>query len=104
MRGLFEPEALPDRIVEWAARGVSEKRLRKGSDVVMKIAAIQGDIDRRMAETIFSVSDRGARNVISDLVKASALAPTDAHVYKLSMNSELALDWMPGLIPPKPVG
>jgi Fic family protein len=104
MRGLFEPEVLTDRIVEWAARGVSEKRLRKGSDVVMKIAAIQGHIDRRVTETILNVSDRGACNVLSDLVKASALAPTDGHVYKLSMNSELALGWMPGLIPPKPVG
>ncbi len=104
MRGLFEPETLTDRIVEWAARGVSEKKLRKGSDKVMKIAAIQGDIDRKMVETILNVSDRGARNVISDLVKTNALVPTDEHVYKLSMNSELALDWMPKLIPPKPVG
>lgn len=104
MRGLFEPEALTDRIVEWAARGVSEKKLRRGSDKVMKIAAIQGNIDRKMVETILNVSDRGARNVISDLVKTSALVPTDEHIYKLSMNSELALDWMPKLIPPKPMG
>lgn len=104
MRGLFEPEALTGRIEEWAVRGVSKKKLRKGSDIVMKFAAIQGNINRRTVETILNVSDRGARNVISDLVRANALVPTDGYDYNLSMNSELALDWMPSLIPPRPVG
>ncbi|MGX9353491.1 Fic family protein (plasmid) [Shimia sp. W99] len=101
MSDLFEPVKLRQRITEWAERKVADKTLRKGSDRVMRIAALEGTIERGFVPELLGVSDRAARMVTKELEKAGALTSTSPkEPLRLSMNSELALEWMPKLIPP----
>ena len=99
MRKLMEPGKLHARILAWAR---SESTLPKQSETVLKAVLNTGEIERGGVPALLGVTDRQARRITADLIKAGVLkSDSDRAPLRLAFPARLAEHWMPKLFPPE---
>jgi Fic family protein len=100
MSDLLEPDALLRRMEIYVAEEVQAKRLPRGSIMVLREAALIGEVDRGRVPSLTGYEERAARKVTSALIDRGMLvSPTSRASLRLGFPSEVAERWFPRLYP-----
>lgn len=100
MGELLEPEALLRRMEIHVEEEVRAKRLPRGSFMVLREAALAGEVERSDVSMLTGYEERAARMVTSALVKRGMLV-TGSHraPLKLGFPADVVERWLPKLYP-----
>ncbi len=100
MSELLEPEEMLRRMEIHVEEEVRAKRLPKGSFMVLREAALAGQVDRGKVPMLTGYEERAARMVTSALVTRGMLTATSHRApLRLAFPSDVAERWFPRLYP-----
>lgn len=100
MSELLEPEALLRRMEIHVEEEVRAKRLPKGSFMVLREAALAGEVERSRVQMLTGYEERAARMVTSALVDRGMLvAASHRAPLRLGFPADVAERWFPRLYP-----
>lgn len=101
MAELLEPEELLRRMEIHLEEEIRAKRLPKGSFMVLREAALAGEVERSKVPMLTGYEERAARKVTSELVKSGMLKATSTRApLRLAFPASIAERWFPRLYPP----
>jgi Fic family protein len=105
MEGLLDPAALLRRIEIHVEEEVRAKRLEKGSFMVLREAALAGQVERTKIPMLTNYEERAARKVTSALIKRGMLAAANHRApLRLAFPADATERWFPLLYPNLPEG
>ncbi len=100
MDGLLEPEALLQRMERHVEEEVRAKRLPRGSFLVLREAALNGEVERGRIPALTGYEERAARMVTAALIDRGMLvSPTSRAPLRLGFPADVAESWFPRLYP-----
>ena len=100
MSELLEPETLLRRIEIYVEEEIRAKRLPKGSFMVLREAALAGEVERSRAQMLTGYEERAARAVTSALADRGLLFATSHRApLRLGFPSDVVERWFPRLYP-----
>lgn len=100
MAELLEPQDLLIRMEVHVEEEVRAKRLPRGSFMVLREAALAGEVERRKIPMLTGYEERGARLVTAALVERGLLvAASHRAPLRLAFPSDVAERWFPRLYP-----
>jgi Fic family protein len=100
MDGLLEPEVLLQRMERHVDEEVRSKRLPRGSFLVLREAALNGEVERGRVATLTGYEERAARKVTAALIDRGMLvSPTSRSPLRLGFPADVAEAWFPRLYP-----
>jgi Fic family protein len=100
MSDLLEPEVLLRRIEQHVDEEVRAKRLPRGSFMVLREAALSGEVERGRVPSLTGYEERAARMVTSALVDRGILVSASNRApLRLGFPVEVAERWFPRLYP-----
>lgn len=100
MSDLLEPEVLLRRIEHHIDEEVRAKRLPRGSFMVLREAAISGEVERGRIPSLTGYEERAARMVTAALVDRGMLISTSSRApLRLGFPVDVAERWFPRLYP-----
>jgi Fic family protein len=100
MDGLLEPEALLQRMERHIDEEVRAKRLPRGSFLVLREAALNGEVERGKVPALTGYEERAARMVTAALIDRGMLvSPTSRAPLRLGFPADVAENWFPRLYP-----
>lgn len=101
MADLLEPEALLRRMEIHIEEEIRARRLPKASFVVLREAALSGEVERGRAQQLTGYEERAARMVTSALLDRGLLTAAGPRApLKLGFPLDVAERWLPRLYPP----
>ena len=101
MSDMLDPEALLRRMEIHVEEEVRAKRLPKGSFMVLREAALAGEVERSRIQMLTGYEERAARMVTSTLVdRGMLLAPSHRAPLRLAFPADVVERWFPRLYPP----
>ena len=101
MAELLEPEELLRRMEIHLEEEIRAKRLPKGSFMVLREAALAGEVERSKVPMLTGYEERAARKVTSELVKSGMLKAASTRApLRLAFPASIAERWFPRLYPP----
>jgi Fic family protein len=105
MEGLLDPAALLRRIEIHVEEEVRAKRLEKGSFMVLREAALAGQVERTKIPMLTNYEERAARKVTSALLKRGMLVAANHRApLRLAFPADATERWFPLLYPNMPEG
>lgn len=100
MSDLLEPEEMLRRMEIHVEEEVRAKRLPKGSFVVLREAALTGEVERGKVPTLTNYEERAARMVTSALLEKGLLTSSSHRAsLRLGFPAHVAERWFPRLYP-----
>jgi Fic family protein len=100
MSDLLEPQALLRRMEQHVEEEVRAKRLPRGSFMVLREAALSGEVERSKIPGLTGYEERAARNVTAALVdRGMLIAASSRAPLRLGFPAEVAERWFPRLYP-----
>ena len=100
MENLLDPDELLRRIEIHIEEEVRAKRLPKGSFMLLREAAIAGEVERARVPMLTGYEDRAARMVTAALIGKGMLTSTSHRApLRLAFPTEVAERWLPQLYP-----
>jgi Fic family protein len=100
MSDLLEPAALLQRMERHVEDEVRAKRLPRGSFLVLREAALNGEVERGRVPAITGYEERAARMVTAALIdKGMLVSPTSRSTLRLGFPADVAERWFPRLYP-----
>lgn len=100
MEGLLEPEALLQRMERHVEEEVRAKRLPRGSFLILREAALNGEVERGRVQALTGYEERAARMVTAALIDRGMLvSPTSRAPLRLGFPADVAEAWFPRLYP-----
>jgi Fic family protein len=100
MKGLLAPVDVLNRIVSYAERSESKKKLAHGSSAVLREIFLRGEISREETGRMVGGSSRTAQNVIANLLAQKLVtACSQKGSFRLGFPSEVASYYFPGFYP-----
>ena len=100
MHALLEPEEMLRRMEIYVEEEVRAKRLPKGSFLVLREAALAGEVERGKVPMLTGYEERAARMVTSALVEKGLLtATTHRAALRLAFPADVVERWFPRLYP-----
>lgn len=101
MAQLLEPEEFLRRMEIHIEEEIRAKRLPKGSFMVLREAALAGEVERSKVPMLTGYEERAARKVTSELVKSGMLKAASTRApLRLAFPASVAERWFPRLYPP----
>lgn len=101
MAQLLEPEEFLRRMEIHIEEEIRAKRLPKGSFMVLREAALAGEVERSKVPMLTGYEERAARKVTSELVKSGMLKAASTRApLRLAFPAIVAERWFPRLYPP----
>lgn len=102
MTGLLEPEELLRRIEIHIEEEVRARRLPRGSFVVLREAALAGEVERSRVPQLTGYEERAARMVTSALADRGMLVAANHRApLRLGFPADVVERWFPSLYPPE---
>lgn len=100
MGDLLEPEALLRRMETHVEEEIRAKRLPRGSFIVLREAALNGEVERGRVPAITGYEERAARIITSSLVERGMLTTTSSRApLRLGFPAAVVERWFPRLYP-----
>jgi Fic family protein len=100
MNDLLEPEILLRRIEQHVDEEVRAKRLPRGSFMVLREAALSGEVERGRVPSLTGYEERAARMITAALVDRGMLVSASSRApLRLGFPAEVAERWFPRLYP-----
>lgn len=100
MSKLLEPEVLLRRIELHVEEEVRAKRLPRGSFMVLREAALNGEVERGRVPSLTGYEERAARMVTAALVdRGMLMSPSSRAPLRLGFPADVAERWFPHLYP-----
>lgn len=100
MGDLLEPEALLRRMESHVEEEIRAKRLPRGSFIVLREAALNGEVERGRVPAITGYEERAARIITSSLVERGMLTTTSSRApLRLGFPTAVVERWFPRLYP-----
>lgn len=100
MGELLEPDVLLRRIEQHVDEEIRAKRLPKGSFMVLREAALGGEVERGRVPTLTGYEERAARMVTAALVDRGMLLSASSRApLRLGFPADVAERWFPRLYP-----
>ncbi len=100
MEKLVQPDALRDRILNWAQRLTDTGTLPSKSGRILDSILHRGEVPRGDVPEMLDASIRTSTRAISTLIKEGAITSESTRApLKISFTVDLASEWMPGLFP-----
>lgn len=105
MEGLLDPSELLRRMEIHIEEEVRAKRLERGSYMVLREAALAGQVERAQIPMLTNYEERAARKVTSALTKRGMLVATNHRApLRLAFPTDAVERWFPLLYPNTPGG
>jgi hypothetical protein len=100
MSELLEPEALLRRMEIHIEEEIRSRRLPKGSFLVLREAAMSGEVERARVQALTGYEERAARKITSALIDRGMLVATSHRsALRLGFPSDVVERWFPRLYP-----
>jgi hypothetical protein len=100
MGKLLEPEAFLRRMELHLEEEVRARRLPRGSFMVLREAAINGEVERGLVPSLTGYEERAARMVTAALVdRGMLISASSGAPLRLGFSGEVAERWFPSLYP-----
>ncbi len=105
MERLLDPSELLRRMEIHIEEEVRAKRLERGSFMVLREAALAGQVERAKIPMLTNYEERAARKVTSALINRGMLVAKNHRApLRLAFSSDAAERWLPLLYPIMPEG
>lgn len=102
MTRMIDPKSLEERIVSYCLYEISAGNLPKTSDLVLRTALTNGQLDRGEMPRITGYQERRARDVLTALIKKNLLVSTGPRKpVRLGFPVDVADRWFPKLYAPE---
>lgn len=102
MTKVLDPKSLQERIVAYCHQEIRSGVLPKTSDLILRAALVDGEINRGEAANITGYQERRAREVLTTLIQKNLLVSTGPRKpVRLNFSSEVADRWFPKLYSPE---
>lgn len=100
MEKLMEPERLRSRVLIWAQEEIALKNLPPQSLQILERILFRGELARAEIPEILKLTERQARRITAELIKAGVLMSDSSKApLNLAFSARYANRWMPGLFP-----